>query len=265
MGMTPSGYPFVAYSLTGRSPPSQARELLVGENTGVIRTSAITDDAELEEMFDISSKSELYTLKEKIKGGSPALIYYPAIIPMNNNILLASNGAQTTLLYNTSHTNLGLITPYEVIDRTFRNQFLDHDPKDDVMIDLTSYEPDHPNNTPRISGVLINNEAALCIVRKKDEGGQEEKELHSFALQPGEGKLITTYRGENESPLEPFRGDPLSVGIGSDNAIDIAKSVYSAIYGGQEEGDNYRVAAAVALFRDGRLETAIRNRVNQGD
>jgi hypothetical protein len=97
VGTTPSGVHFVGYTLTGRSPPSQARELLQGQNTGVIRTSMIEDDKRLYSMFHLDTSGQLSDLKRDLAKGSPALIYYPAIIPVNSNSIAVSNGIQTEL------------------------------------------------------------------------------------------------------------------------------------------------------------------------
>lgn len=234
VGKTPSGISFIGYSLTGRSPSSQARRLVVGENTGIIRTD-VTDP-------------------EQLKKGSPALLLYPAIMPVGDNALVASNGAQTKLLYNKEKQGK-LWMPGK--------PFFEYDEKDDRLIDITTYEPDAPNNTPRISAYVRENRAGMYLVW--EEYGKKKREIFAMDLFPGSGKLITTYFGGNEKPLAPFQGRPLDVEIGSETAQDIVESIYEAIHGGQTPDDNYRVAAAVAMLKPGGLETAIINRADKGD
>ena len=54
--------------------------------------------------------------------------------------------------------------------------------------------------------------------------------------------------------------------VNSESAEEICKKLYDAIYGGQKEGDNYRVAAAVMILKeDGSLEKKIMNRKELGD
>ena len=73
----------LTYFLTGRSPSSKARQLVQGKTTGTVSTQ-VTDE-------------------EQLSKGSRALLLYPAIMisETNRNIgIVASNGAQTILLYN---------------------------------------------------------------------------------------------------------------------------------------------------------------------
>ncbi len=234
VGKTPSGNSFIGYSLTGRSPSSQARRLVEGKNTRIIRTD-VTDP-------------------EQLRQGSPALLLYPAIMPVGDNTLVASNGAQTKLLYNKIKQRMSWI-----LDESF----FEYDEKDDRLIDITTYEPDAPNNTPRISAYVRENRATMQIFW--EEHGKKKQEMFPMDLFSGRGKLITTYSGGNEKPLAPFQGNPLDVEIGSETAQGIVESIYEAIYGGQTSDDNYRVAAAVAMLKHGGLETAIINRVDRGD
>ena len=258
VGKTPSGNFFIGYSLTGRSSFSQARELLQGRDTGIIRVSAITDESRLKKMFNITDKEQLVKLQENLKKGSPALTIYPAINPLSYDTLIASNGAQTKLLY-----QKGFETPESLIESSFKEPFFEYDEKEDRWIDITTYEPDAPNNTPRISACVKENKAAMHLVW--EDQGKKKQKIFPLYLYSGKGKLITTYFGENENPLAPFQGEPLNVEISSGSANDIAESIYTAIHGGQEQKDNYRVAAAVIMLKPGGLETAIINRVDRGD
>jgi IMP cyclohydrolase len=243
LGATPSGAPFVGYSLTGRSPSSQARKLVYDKESNVIRTD-VTDRAQLEK-------------------GSPILLIYPAII-FDAGAFVASNGAQTNLLYSNIQ---GLVSdPERFFAQAFGRKDCHYDAKDKRFVDTTKYEPDDPNFTPRISGCLdtIPKIAGFHIVRKR--GTLAEPKVFPFPLVPGEGRAITTYAGGNENPLLPFEGEPLRVGIKSESAQDIAESLYDAVRGGEKPGDNFRVAAAVAIRRPlSNLEVAIINRCERGD
>lgn len=240
LGATPSGSPFVGYSLTGRSPSSQARKLVYDEQTGVIRTD-VTDKTQLEK-------------------GSPALLIYPAIA-FKKGIFVASNGAQTKLVYAQAIGSAEI--PDWILRAAFVSPVLEYDEKGKRWIDITTFEPDDPNFTPRITACLdgICGEAGFHIVRK--DGSKRQHETHPFKLNPGEGKLITTYLGGNEDPLLPFVGAPLRVQIQSESAQEIAESIYDSIGGGEKPGDDYRVAAAVAMDRPGGLEVAIVNRCDR--
>jgi len=242
VGMTPSGNEFVGYSLTGRSTSSQARKLVQEEKTGVIKT-AVTDSGQLEK-------------------GIPALLLYPAII-LVEDIIIVGNGAQTRPICSAlkSHRQSPL---EDVLCDVFSKPYSEYDKNGKRWINITTYEPDTPHNTPRISACIHNRKGVMHIVRCKN--GQEEQEVHSFDLEPCKGNLITTYKGGNENPLLPFSGPPLGVIINSETARDIAESVYAAIFGGKKPSDNYRVAAAIMLrnSKTKELETAIINRSERG-
>lgn len=240
VGMTPEGNSFVGYSLTGRSSSSQARMLLHDEKSNVIRTH-VTD-------------------KEQLEKGSPALLLYPAIAYLPDNTIVASNGAQTKSIC-TAFMN-GKRFSEEVLESAFSSPLFEYDKKDQRWIDISTYEPDAPNNTPRISAILRSpDEAAMHIVREFLR--EPDHNIHSIELKRGKGHLITTYFGENENPLKPFIGSPLEISVGSNNSEDIVNSIYSAIQGGANPEDNYAVSAAVMMLKGGRPHVAIRNRFSE--
>jgi IMP cyclohydrolase len=249
MGRTPTGNPFIGYTLTGRSTPSQARKLIYDETAGVVRTS-VTDPKELEK-------------------GSPALLLYPALAFLpNRKTIVASNGAQTKLLYSAAQRDLGA-TPFNLFDEALNTPAFEYDQKDQRWIDITSYEPDS-NATPRINAILDNSLVfpigAFAIIRKAAEGTSRIKERHHYDnMQNGRGQVITTYHGENEEPiLHPFTGRPLDVQIESETAADIVASLYTAI-GPNDMVGNARVGAAVMMLNgSGGLEVAVLNRSERG-
>jgi len=78
IGLTLDEKPFIGYSLTGRSPPSQARKLEYDPNQKIISTQ-VTD-------------------KEQLAKGNAALLIYQAVAFVGNGLMIASNGRQTRLL-----------------------------------------------------------------------------------------------------------------------------------------------------------------------
>tara|TARA_Y100000310_G_scaffold10116_1_gene10836 strand:+ start:6079 stop:6852 length:774 start_codon:yes stop_codon:yes gene_type:complete len=238
VGMTPDGSPFIGSSLTGRRPSSQAREYVRGEGD-VIKTNP-TDPKILEE-------------------GSPALLIYPALVRCGDR-LIGSNGAQTDLLLSAAEN---FPHPQVILSVAFRNPVNVYDEKGDREIDLTAPEPDD-YNTPRINAVVGDENAALSTIFKGEEGSIHNK-AYPIKLEPGRARVITTYQGDNAEPLKPFIESPLEASIVSLDSEGIVESVYEAIHGGQKEGDNYRVAAAVMMLKDGELETSILNRSERGN
>lgn len=201
----------VVYGLTGRSQPSRARQFLQGGSTGTIRTD-VTDPAQLEK-------------------GSPALLLYPAIafLPGEHGGFVASNGAQTKLIYSNSRRLREAAFPpavFGMMRRALDEPFFEYDSQADRWIDITTFEPDK-YNTPRINLIVLRNNACLHIVRK-GEGGIREDRYHDFALRLGVGKFISTYSGINEEPLPSFTGAPLNVELTGASAEETAHMVYNA-------------------------------------
>ncbi len=83
------------------------------------------------------------------------------------------------------------------------------------------YEPDAPNYTPRISGILhIANgsyDYAMSILKSSD-GNPDACNRYTFAYEnplAGEGRFIHTYIGDG-NPLPSFEGEPVRVAIDGD-------------------------------------------------
>lgn len=124
----------------------------------------------------------------------PSLIIYSPVRVLGKKIIV-TNGDQTDTIYE-----------YLKDKKTF----------EDALYTRT-FEPDAPNFTPRISG-LIDIESGLKLklsVLKSDEG-DESQALRFFYNydnpKPGEGFLIHTYK-ENSDPLKSFEGEPVKVSL----------------------------------------------------
>ncbi len=260
-GKTSKGDTFIGYTITGRSPPSQARELLP-DGRGVLRTNIITDENRLRKMFNIASDEELAELKKRIEGGNQALLVYDAIVDCGYR-LVASNGTQTRLLTEASFRKRKMaISPKNLVEEAMRGPVWKDDGKGG-KIDITTYEPDHPNYTQRVSGCADKNSGFIHMVRRKF--GRAEKDWFTFDLEPGKAIGATTYLGGNEDPLLPYdKMNPLDFEITSTNAQDLAQSLFDAInHPNPNDGNkNYAVAAAAMIMKDSGAEIA---RVNRWD
>lgn len=124
----------------------------------------------------------------------PSLIIYSPVRVIGKKIIV-TNGDQTDTIYE-----------YLKDKKTF----------EDALYTRT-FEPDAPNFTPRISG-LIDIESGLKLklsILKSDEG-DESQSLRFFYNydnpKPGEGFLIHTYK-ENSDPLKSFEGEPVKVSL----------------------------------------------------
>ena len=124
----------------------------------------------------------------------PSLIIYSPVRVLGKKIIV-TNGDQTDTIYE-----------YLKDKKTF----------EDALYTRT-FEPDAPNFTPRISG-LIDIESGLKLklsILKSDEG-DESQSLRFFYNydnpKPSEGFLIHTYK-ENSDPLKSFEGEPIKVSL----------------------------------------------------
>ena len=103
------------------------------------------------------------------------------------------------------------------------------------------HEPDDPNYTPRISGIIMREEGsmALSIISKSDFS--DEQSEHRFYrynyIAQGYGYCLTTYMGDG-NPLPSFKGDPLLLPL-EGNAEKIANFYW------QELNQDNRISIAV--------------------
>jgi IMP cyclohydrolase len=80
-----------------------------------------------------------------------------------------------------------------------------------------AYEPDAPNYTPRITGVLLGKFNSFFWIAKRNSEGvvpQHAMFVKPFVLK-GLGFCVHTYMGDGD-PLPSFQGEPYSVPLGED-------------------------------------------------
>ena len=132
------------------------------------------------------------------KMSDPSLIIYAPVRVLGNKTIV-TNGDQTD-------------TIYEKMDKqmTFEQ-----------ALRTREFEPDAPNYTPRISGIMhIENESynyAMSIL-KSNNGNPDSCNRYTFAYEnpaAGEGHFIHTYMGDG-NPLPSFEGEPKLVAIPDD-------------------------------------------------
>lgn len=115
------------------------------------------------------------------------------------------------------------------------------------------YEPDAPIFTPRIGGCLLADAAALCVVRR-GEDGEAHRSYFGVPLLEGVGWLVSTYEGPNKDPLPSFCGEPRRFEMGATTAREAAEIVYRQLGPLREGGPDFRVAVAAALLSSVRPE-----------
>ena len=219
----------IGYAITGRSPSSRARRLVV-KDAGRLDTEP-SDPAVL-------------------RTGNPALLVYPAVMASAGG-LVVSNGAQTTPICGrmsgaesaSACLEAALATPTLV-----------------AGIDVTAFEPDAPNYTPRISGCVLPGKAALAIVRRDDAGAPSRQVFDVTATPVGSGWLLSTYAGTNTNPLPAFAGGPVALTVDADDPDVLVEAIYAALAPAPGK-DDLRVAAAATSF-PGAGEFSVINRVD---
>lgn len=128
----------------------------------------------------------------------PSLIIYAPVRVLGNKTIV-TNGDQTDTIYE-------LMDQQQTFEQSLRTR---------------EFEPDGPNYTPRISGIMhLENGSynyAMSIL-KSNNGDPSSCNRYTFAYEnpaAGEGHFIHTYMGDG-NPLPSFEGEPMLVGIEGD-------------------------------------------------
>ena len=167
----------------------------------------------------------------------PSLIIYAPVRVLGNDTIV-TNGDQTD-------------TVYEGLEqgKTF-----------EVSLRSREFEPDAPNFTPRISGIIHQDNGsfnyALSIL-KSNNGRPEGCNRYTFAYNnpfAGEGHFIHTYMGDG-NPLPSFEGEPEWVSIEGD--ID---TFTDQIWNSLNEENKVSLFVRYINLTDGTWETRIVNK-----
>ncbi|BCZ27719.1 hypothetical protein EUBC25_18060 [Claveliimonas bilis] len=140
----------------------------------------------------------------------PSLIIYAPVRVLGNKTIV-TNGDQTD-------------TIYEGMDKqmTFEQS-----------LRCREFEPDGPNYTPRISGIMHiegRKYSYAMSILKSNNGSPESCNRFTFAYEnaaPGEGHFIHTYMHDG-NPLPSFEGEPKLIGI-PDDMDAFAESLWSSL------------------------------------
>ena len=167
----------------------------------------------------------------------PSLIIYSPVRVLGKKIIV-TNGDQTDTIY----------------------EYLKEKKSFEDALYTRTFEPDAPNFTPRISG-LIDIESGLKLklsILKSDEG-DESQALRFFYNydnpKPGEGFLIHTYK-ENSDPLKSFEGEPVKVSL-KGSIDEFCNSLWNSL-----NTDN-KIALAVRYIdmATGKYEQIVKNKL----
>lgn len=169
----------------------------------------------------------------------PSLIIYAPVRVLGNKTIV-TNGDQTD-------------TIYDLMDKQYTFE---------QALRTREFEPDVPNYTPRISGVLHFDNGSFnyaMSILKSNNGNPKACNRYTFAYEnpvAGEAHFIHTYMGDG-NPLPSFEGEPTLVDV-PDNMDDFADLVWNNL-----NNDN-KVSLFVRYINieDGSYETKIINKNN---
>jgi hypothetical protein len=171
----------------------------------------------------------------------PSLIIYEAMLELPG-LYIVTNGDQTRDVYEAMRRGL-----------TF-----------DAALSAREREPDAPNYTPRISGLLDLRETrpvvAFNILKASPFNPDHTDRItfHTAPCPPGAGRCLTTYMGDG-SPLPPFQGDPLTLPC-KGAPEDVMETYWNAL------NEDNRIALAVKYIPDagGKSRLIVKNQFGQG-
>ena len=127
----------------------------------------------------------------------PSLIIYAAVRQYENN-LIVTNGDQTDTIYEGLKNGISFTS----------------------ALSSRKFEPDAPNFTPRISGMItfLNNDFTyeMSILKSIDQEGSDcARYTFSYPSKAGLGHFIHTYVTDG-NPIPTFQGEPERIKIGND-------------------------------------------------
>lgn len=141
----------------------------------------------------------------------PSLIIYSPVRVLGNKTIV-TNGDQTDTVYDLMNEG-----------KTFEQS-----------LTTREFEPDEPNYTPRISGIVECENGkmnyAMSILKSAD-GNPDCCERYTFTYDKpiaGLGRFIHTYIGDG-NPLPSFEGEPTLVEIGNDDINAFADKIWNSL------------------------------------
>ena len=124
-----------------------------------------------------------------------------------------------------------------------------------------TFEPDGPNWTPRISGLVALGEGDFSVklsILKSADGNGEYAQRYFFdypRLPAGEGRFLHTYRGDG-SPIPSFEGEPERVAVAAPSAEAWARELWGSL----NEDNKVSLYVEYLSLEDGDREAVILNK-----
>jgi len=120
------------------------------------------------------------------------------------------------------------------------------------------FEPDGPNWTPRISGLVSPDGSYKLSILKSADGDESCCQRFFYEYEKpiaGQGHFISTYETDG-SPLPSFRGEPRCVALGDETARELADKVWCAL----NEDNKVSLFVRTIDLENGETDTAIINK-----
>jgi IMP cyclohydrolase len=140
----------------------------------------------------------------------PSLIIYAPVRVFDSETTVVTNGDQTDTVFDA----LSVKKTFEEALRT------------------RTFEPDPPNFTPRISGLLKVKNGEMGYQLSILKAGTNASALRCFfdypEPQPGEGRFLSTYVTDG-NPLPCFRGEPVPVALGAEPLDVFARVLWNSL------------------------------------
>lgn len=192
-----------------------------------------------------NSRNRVFTVKngevftepfDASKLEDPSLIIYAAIRKFENK-LIVTNGDQTDTVYD------GIVT-----GKSFSES-----------LESREFEPDAPNFTPRISGMLTFGENdfkyEMSILKSLDENGSDcARYTFSYPSKAGLGHFIHTYVTDG-NPIPTFQGEPERVAI-PDSIDEFADEIWNYL----DENNKISLYVRYTDLTDGSYEEKLINK-----
>lgn len=164
----------------------------------------------------------------------PSLIIYSPVRVLNGTTIV-TNGDQTDTVYDFMQQG----KPFEAALRT------------------RTFEPDMPNFTPRISGIVEADGNYKLSILKSANGNPDSAQRYFFEYDfpvSGEGHFIHTYQGDG-NPLPSFEGEPTPVRISGD-----IKEFTDLVWNSLNEENKVSLFTRFITLKTGMAETRIVNK-----
>lgn len=167
----------------------------------------------------------------------PSLIIYAPVRVLGNKTIV-TNGDQTDTVYE-------LMDKQQTFEQSLRTR---------------EFEPDAPNYTPRISGILHVGDGSYnyaMSILKSSNGNPKSCNRYTFAYEnpeAGEGHFIHTYMGDG-NPLPSFEGEPKLVGI-EGTITEFAQKVWDSL----NEENKVSLFVRYIEIETGKYESVIINK-----